>query len=305
MQAKKAISKALNEQRYKIVAVSIIIFLLVLQIFKIRFGMDIIILTLCVFALLKREGKQFIKDWLPPMILFYVYEALRAYAYDVSKLLGIHPIVEPIIWLERKLFFFLDQVPPVKLQYWLRPDLNVPHWYDYVLFFFYAMFFWYWLVIGYVLWTKARKTLFKPYMYGLVAFSIFDVIVYALFPSAPPWYAADHGYFPWISRILWTIKYLPGHSFSVVSTYGRNDFAAFPSHHFAWPFFATLFMMKLYGKKATPLLIVPLMIGFATWYGAEHYVVDSIAGGIVCIITFYIATNFGRIKNKFHHIKLR
>lgn len=294
----KEAMETFERAKYKLIAFGVIIIIILLQIFKIRFGMDFIIITLCIFAIVQREGKQFIIDWGPPIVLFYLYEGLRAYAFDVSKLLGIHPIVQPIITLERKTFFFLDQVPSVKLQRWLRPNLAVAHWYDYVLFFFYIMFFWYWLVIGYILWKKARKTLFKPYMYGLVAFSLIDVVFYALFPSAPPWYAADHGYFPWISRILWTIKYLPSGSFSAVSTYGRNDFAAFPSHHTAWPFYATLFMIKLYGKKALPLLIIPFMIAFATWYGAEHYVVDSISAVFVCLITFFIAINFSKIKVK-------
>lgn len=283
-----------TENRYKIVLIILSVVILILQIFKIQFGMDFIVITLCIFALIKREAVTFVKDWTVPIILFYLYEGLRSRAYDISQHFGISPIVEPLIWLERKVFFFLDDVPSVKLQYWLRPDLNQIHWYDYVLFFFYVMFFWYWLAAGFLIWLKDRKV-FKQYMYGLVAFSIFDVGLYALFPSAPPWWASDRGYFPWISRILWTSDYLPGMGLSVVSTYGRNDFAAFPSHHAAWPFFATLFLVKVFGKKALPLFIVPFMIAFATWYGAEHYVIDSIAAVIVCLITFYIATHWTQI----------
>lgn len=283
--------------RNRLMAIAVIFILTLLQIFKIRFGMDFIVITLALFALFKGEVGKFFKDWSIPIFLFYLYEAARSRAYDLSQALEIKPIVAPIIWLERKVFFFLDDIPPVKLQYWLRPELDSLAWYDPILFFFYVMFFWYWLVIGYIIWIKERK-LFKPYMYGLLGFSFFDTALYAFFPSAPPWWAADHGYIPWISRILWTSNYLPGGGLSAVSTYGRNDFAAFPSHHTAWPFYATLFMIKIFGKKALPLLIVPFTIAFATWYGAEHYIVDSLAAVIVCLITFYIAINFGKIKEK-------
>lgn len=269
----------------------VIIAIIVLNTFKAQFGMDIIIVTLCVFAILRNSGIDFLKDWGVPMALFYLYEATRAKAYTVSQHFGISPIIKPLIWMERKIFFFLDDVPSVKLQHALRPDLAVAHWYDYFLFFFYSMFFWYWLVVGFIIWMRDRK-LFRKYIYGLVAFSLIDVIVYALFPSAPPWYASDEGYLAPISRILWTIDYLPGDGLSFVSTYGRNDFAAFPSHHTAWPFFATLFMIKLFGKKALPLLIIPFVIAFATWYGAEHYVVDSIAAIVVAGTTFYIVNHW-------------
>jgi len=289
------LTKVTSEQKYKLLIITATTVIIILHIFKIQFGMDFIVITLCIYAIIKREAMTFIKDWAIPIFLFYLYEALRSRAYDVSQLLGIKPIVEPLIWMERKLFFFLDEVPSVKLQYWLRPELDTPNWYDYILFFFYVMFFWYWLLAGYIIWIKERK-LFKPYMYGLIAFSFIDVVIYALFPSAPPWYAADHGYIPWISRILWTTKYLPGMGLSVVNTYGRNDFAAFPSHHTAWPFFATLFLIKIFGKKALPLLLIPLLIAFATWYGAEHYIIDSIAAVVVCLITYYIAINFSKIK---------
>jgi len=293
-------TKLMNKSIYtRVVLIFVILIVAVLNVYKIRFGMDFIVLSLAMYALVIKESKQFVKDWWLPISLFYLYEAVRAKAFDwVSTPLGIEPIVKPLIDIERKLFFFLDEVPSVKLQHALHPNEFEAHWYDYILFFFYVMFFWYWLVVGFILWLKKRE-LFKPYMYGLVIFSLVDVVLYAFFPSAPPWYGYRVGFLPEIHRILWSIKYLPSSTLSVVSTYGRNDFAAFPSHHVAWPFFATLFMVKLYGKKALPLFIVPLAIAFATWYGAEHYVIDSIAGMLVATISFYIAINWTKIKAKF------
>lgn len=273
-----------------------------INIFIWRFGMDFIILTFAAIAIVyasyskkTKEVKQFAKDWAPPILLFYLYEKLRAYAYKYVAIPLDRPvIIKPLIDLERKLFFFLDEVPSVKLQLGLRPEKGIANWYDSFLFFFYVMFFWYWLLAGFILWVKNRK-LFRPYMYGLVTFSLIDVVVYALFPSSPPWYAADHGFIPQIYRILWEVPLLPSNGVSIVSTYGVNDFAAFPSHHAAWPFYATLFLHKHYGRKAIPLYLVPLTIAFATWYGAEHYVIDSLAGFLVAFITFVIATNWQKI----------
>jgi hypothetical protein len=293
----------LHNPRYrKVFLILVIVLLVFVNIFKRAFGMDFIILTLAIFALVYGESWKFVKDWLPPMCLFYLYEGVRAYAVNVHEALNLSPIVEPLIWLERKLFFFLDEVPSVKLQYALRHDLYVASWYDYILFFFYSTFFWYWLAAGFIIWVK-RRELFKPYAYGLAFFSLFDVLIYMFFPSAPPWWASDNGYIPEIHRILWHNDYLPSKSMSVVSTYGRNDFAAFPSHHVAWPFYATLFLVYIFGKKALPLFIVPIMIAFATWYGAEHYVIDSLAGCFVASVTFLIAINYKDLLKKVSGVK--
>lgn len=291
---KKTENKLRNPNTRRVLMMFFVLFMLVLNIFKSSFGMDFIILTLAILALFKGESWDFVKDWFPPMALFYLYEALRGQSIHIHSAFGIEPIVEPLIKLESKLFFFLDDIPSVELQKLLREDLWIASWYDYVLFFFYSMFFWFWLATGFLVWVKKRE-LFKPYAYGLAAFSLIDVVIYAVFPSAPPWWASDHGYLPEIRRILWHNDYLPSNSLSLVSTYGRNDFAAFPSHHTAWPFYASLFLINLYGKKAIPTLLIPGLIAFATWYGAEHYVIDSLAGILVAGLTYVIAVNWKKI----------
>jgi hypothetical protein len=282
--------------------IGVIIYALVLILINIwiyRFSTDLIVISLIIAAFILGRSKQFVKDWTIPIFLFFVYEQTRAQASNFSLKLGFHLFNKELIWLESKIFFFLDEIPPVAIQQWLRPDLNVLHWYDYVLFFFYIMFFWYWFAIGFVIWTKSRD-LFKKYIYGLVGFSLFDVLIYFVLPTAPPWWAAQNGDITYIERILWTSSYLPSDAIQYVHTYGVNDFAAVPSHHVAWPFFATLFLIKIYGKKAWPLMIIPIIIAFATWYGAEHYVIDSIAGVIIALIAYWIVMNKKKISNSLH-----
>lgn len=271
-----------------------------LNMFVTKFGMDFAFIILFVIALLMSQSGPFLRAWFPPMCLFYIYEALRGAAYShVARPLGIEPITQPLIWAELKLFFFLDEVPTVKLQHWLRPNALKPaadaaNWYDYVLFFCYSMFYCYWVVVGFILWIK-RRQLFSRYMYGLVGFSLFDVIVYAFLPTSPPWAAGLDGSIPPVARVLWTIPLLPSDTLSFVSTYGHNDFAAFPSHHAAWPFFSCLFMVKAFGKKAMFTFLIPLSVAFATWYGAEHYVIDSLAGFAVAGIAYVFAIHGGTI----------
>lgn len=277
-------------ERQRILALILIFTIILLNIFGIRFGFDLIIISLAVFALIKGESNQFVKDWWLPIALFFLYEFLRGHAFAWGNAwFGFEPVYQGLIDLEAKLFSFMDKIPPVWLQQTLRPDLAVLHWYDYILFFFYVSFFWYWLAVGFIIWSKKRRW-FKPYMYGLVGFSLVACILYFFLPTAPPWAASEIGLLPYLERILWTSNYLPSNTLEFVSTYGRNDYAALPSLHTAWPTFASLFMIKSFGKKMLPLLLVPLTIAFATWYGAEHYVIDSIFGVIFAGVTFLIVT---------------
>ena len=134
------------------------------------------------------------------------------------------------------------------------------------------------------------------YIYGLVGFSLFDTLIYIFFPSAPPWYAAQVGLLPPLQRVMLIHDYFSSKYLGFVSTYGNNDFAAWPSHHAAWPFFAFLFLVGVFGKKALPFVVVPLVIAFATWYGAEHYVIDSLAGFTIAGITYWIVMKVGKKK---------
>ncbi|MCA9383791.1 phosphatase PAP2 family protein [Candidatus Dojkabacteria bacterium] len=280
----------IQRNRQRALAITMIIVIIFLNIFGVRFGFDLILVTFGIFTLFRGESSTFVKDWWKPIVLFFTYEFLRGRAYRWGHaLFGFEPIYQGLITFEEKVFFFMDQIPPVFLQQTLRPDISVIHWYDYVLFFFYTSFFWYWLAIAFAIWMK-RRHLFNKYMYGLVGFSIFSCFIFFFLPSAPPWAASQNGLIEPLERILWTSQYLPSQGLNIVSTYGQNDFAAMPSHHAAWPFFATLFLIKAFGKKFIPFMLVPLTIAFATWYGAEHYVVDSLVGFAIATSAFLIVT---------------
>ncbi|MCA9381528.1 phosphatase PAP2 family protein [Candidatus Dojkabacteria bacterium] len=271
--------------------------LLYINIFSISFGVDLIIVTLLFIALLLREPVQFLKDWFPPVAAFYLYEFLRGNAENIAFSLNFHLQIQSIIDLEKTIFFFLDNVPSVVLQQTLSPDVHVTAWYDYILFFFYSSFFWFWLGAAFVIWVYKRKY-FKRYMWGLVGFSLVGVLVFILIPTAPPWYAAGQGHLPDLQRILWINDYLPSNYATIVNAYGRNDFAAIPSFHVAWPLFASLYLVKLFGKKLIPIFIFPALVAFATWYGAEHYVIDSVVGAGFAITGFYISYNWESVSKR-------
>lgn len=281
-----------------IALVFICIAILFVNFFVYRFAMDMIIVVLIVLAIMFKKEKEFFKEWSIPIILFYIYEFFRGRAYDIAQWLNRPLLNEVLVATEKKLFTIGGDIPTVFLQYSLSnaPSGNfLPNWYDYILFFFYMSFFWFWLVAGFVIWRKSRD-MFMRYIYGLVGFSLFDTLIYIFFPSAPPWYAAQVGILSPLQRIMLIHDYFSSKYVSLVSTYGNNDFAAWPSHHAAWPFFTCLFLVGVFGKKALPFFIIPLIIVFATWYGAEHYIIDSLAGFAIAGITYWIVMRVGKKK---------
>src|SRR5690606_27467631 len=152
---------------------------------------------------------------------FYLYELLRGYADNFALARGYEIASQSLISLEQTVFFFLDNIPTVILQNNLNTGGAFTLALNAVLFFFYNAFFWYWMTVGYLIWWKKREY-FRPFIYGLVLFSLLDVIIYAFYPTAPPWYAAQKGQIPFVERVLWIGQHLPSDSLSYVNTYGKN-----------------------------------------------------------------------------------
>lgn len=285
---------------YRLGIFSIISGILIINLFFYSFAFDAIVVTLGLFAIILKKEKEFLLDWTPPLFLFYIYELLRSSANHLAQYFS-RPILDQVLidW-ESKLFTISDQIPTVFLQYRYSNPITenfIPTNLEYFLFLFYTSFFWFWLVVGFVLWKKERRV-FKKYIYGLIGFSIFSTFIYFLYPSAPPWFASQEGLLPEIKRTMYSYNYLNTNGVNLLKTYGGNDFAAFPSHHAAWPFFAWLFLVKYYGKKMLPLIIFPAITIFATWYGAEHYIIDSIAGIVLAGLVFvFLHINWNRNLN--------
>ncbi|MCA9380975.1 phosphatase PAP2 family protein [Candidatus Dojkabacteria bacterium] len=281
--------EALTPRQFRLLLAAITIFILFIDYgLGFTYGMNTIILIVCAMALVLRRGKQLFADWIPALLVFYFYEFSRAHAFDIATALHRPLIIDGLFKLEQSIFGFL---PNIKLQEVIHPVITNPTLFDYVMFVFYGGFFWMWAVMGYYFWLKGRG-LYKKYMYGLIGFSLVAVLVFILFPTAPPWYASDLGLIPHVDRIIWEFQYFGTVAFDNVQNIGRNDFAALPSLHTGWTFYMALFFTKVNKWKGAWMFIVPAGVAFATWYGAEHYVVDSIVGALFAITAFAIVNDF-------------
>lgn len=293
--------KAFYKKHQVAIVISFIIAVIIfMNLFVYRFATDMIVIVLIILSLVMKKEKEFFRDWSLPIVLLYVYEFVRGKAYVIAGYFNRPLLTDTFVNVEEKLFSINGKIPTVFLQYSLSDgysgDFN-PNWYDIVLFLFYTSFFWFWLVVGFFIWRKSGD-LFKRYMAGLIGFSLIDNLVYIWFPSAPPWYASKIGLLPPLQRLMLNYDFFKAKYTTLVDAYGNNDFAAFPSHHAAWAFYAALFVVGVFGKKWLPIFIVPLLIAFATWYGAEHYVIDSLAGIMVATVAYIVVMNIKRSKNE-------
>ncbi|NMC08829.1 hypothetical protein GYA44_00675 [Candidatus Microgenomates bacterium] len=284
--------KFLKRYYRTVILISLIVFVIASNFFIYRFASDAIVILLIIVAIIFKKEREFFREWSIPILLFYFYEYIRGRGYILAEFFGRPLLTDWLVNLENRIFDIGGDIPNVFLQYNLstvQSGVFSPNWYDYVLFFFYISFFWFWLGVGCVIWVKRRK-MFNRYIYGLIGLSLVSSLIYILYPSAPPWYASELGILPPLQRLMLSYDFFSTKYFAIVSTYESNYFAAFPSLHAGWPMYASLFAIGVFGKKAIPLLIVPLVIAFATWYGAEHYIIDSIFGFLLAGIAYVVAT---------------
>ena len=160
---------------------------------------------------------------------------------------------------------------------------------------------------SYLLWVPGPMAFALFLMFkdkdGVLAFAslylltnVIGIIIYYLFPAAPPWYFLEYGnvldtsimgseaYLSEFDRITGTTI------FNSIYAKGGNVFGAIPSLHSAYPLIGFL-MARRRGHKGFMIFFVLMAIG--TWIGAvyswHHYVIDVLLGILCAVIAYRIA----------------
>ncbi|MEV7395882.1 phosphatase PAP2 family protein [Aeromicrobium sp. NPDC092404] len=155
-----------------------------------------------------------------------------------------------------------------------------PRWYDAILTTVYFTHFVAGLTIAVVLWLRSREA-WIPWMRRYLVINFSALVVYILYPMAPPWLASKEGYIagdvPRLTGRGWDDLGLGG--FHVVLAKVGNPVAAMPSLHGG---LAMLIVLYAITRLSSPwrwlLLTYPLLMGLALVYSGEHYVIDIVAG---------------------------
>lgn len=140
------------------------------------------------------------------------------------------------------------------------------------------------LAFATVLFFKNKKAFFQ---FSLTFFliNVFGFIGYYIYPAAPPWYVAQHG-FEFISTTPGDTagfhrfdSFFGVEIFAGIYAKSSNVFAAMPSMHAAFLMIVLFFGLKL-RMKAWNLLFAIVMVGiwFGAVYSGHHYILDVLAG---------------------------
>lgn len=247
---------------------------------------SISLMALLVFAvfLWRARGRAFLLNFAPFVLLLATYESLRGMA-DTLGLASLH-ITDLIAW-ERTLFG--GNIPSYVVQQALteRPYTGIV---DILANTLYMSHFIVPVVVAVLLWQYHRSR-YWPFLLGLTFLSYSGFLTYVFFPAAPPWWATYYGYLPDQPVYL---------THSVISAEnilaGANPVAAMPSLHTAYPMYVSLFCVFVWGRKALPIILLPIGVAFSSLYLGHHYVVDILAGVVYALVSLGVAVWLSRTK---------
>lgn len=248
---------------------------------------DRIAVLLLAGAIIVGQGKAFVRDWGPFLLLFFGYELMRGVADNMTDLgsytAGDHGqiLVQSLVDGDKLLFF--GHVPTI----WLQDRLYTPgvtHWYDTGAALIYLLHFVLPLAFGFALWLRDRA-MFRRFTLMLLAMSYGAFAFFLLVPAAPPWLAAEWGFIDNVDRPSGQAykTFLPDRwqnydTFKLWTKASPNPVAALPSLHAAFPWLVLLVAVSTF--RWWGLLLVPYNAGlwFAVVYLSQHWVVDILAG---------------------------
>jgi membrane-associated phospholipid phosphatase len=113
------------------------------------------------------------------------------------------------------------------------------------------------------------------------------LVIYILYPMAPPWLASKEGYIhehnPRLTGRGWEDLGLGG--FHILLAKVGNPVAAMPSLHGGLAMLVALYAItRLRSPWRWLLVAYPLLMGVALVYAGEHYVIDILAGWLLAAV---------------------
>jgi hypothetical protein len=241
---------------------------------------------------------RFVRDWLPWLVALVVYGTVRGLTDNYGFTPHVAWPVHADEWLARHLWDG-ETIPSVTLQhrYCGEPCLQHGplHWWDYVASAAYTSHFLAGLTIGGVLWIRNRVEWLR-WIRRYVTISFLALIGYLVFPMAPPWLAADDGLVPSLARISGRAStHLDVHRTALFFSGTANPTAAMPSLHCGFTFLIAFYgITRLSSPLRWLLLLYPVAMALTLVYSAEHYLVDTIMGGVIAALAMAIGALWDR-----------
>jgi membrane-associated phospholipid phosphatase len=239
---------------------------------------DYLLFLLIPVALLSGRFLGFVRDWVPFVVIFLGWEAMRG----VAPKTGFAPHVADLAHAETALFG--GHLPTAVLQQALNvgPLGRVLSYAATVVYFCHFVFP---LAVGMVLWLTDRVQ-FVRFTTALMGMALVAFVIFLLVPTAPPWYAEQHGVISGFQKIIGTT--LPSSVSPYYQGLNPNPVAAFPSLHAAFPFLGFLALLRIYPRAAWSAFAWCIAVWFSVVFLGEHYVVDVIGGVILAGLSWLV-----------------
>jgi membrane-associated phospholipid phosphatase len=239
---------------------------------------DYLLFVLIPVALLSGRFLGFLRDWVPFIVIFLGWEAMRG----VAPKTGFTPHVSDLAHIETALFF--GHVPTAVLQQTLNVGTlgRVLAYAGTVVYFCHFVFP---LAVGMVLWLVDRVQ-FVRFTTALMGMALVAFVIFLLVPTAPPWYAEQHGVISGFTKIIGTT--LPSSVSPYYTSLNPNPVAAFPSLHAAFPFLGFLALLRVYPRAAWLAFAWCIAVWFSVVFLGEHYVVDVIGGVVLAALSWWL-----------------
>ena len=225
----------------------------------------------------KTDQQLFLKQWVPFIVILLSYEALQGTTgstISLKNIVNLYPI--------DKMFWSINVTGTVQRMFYSQAMTDV-------MLVFYSLHFYLVILASVVLWLF-RRTLFTRYVIAITITSYVSLMIFAIYPTAPPWFSnvalnlasassnSVHAAPPILSQIA-----------SLSNLIEADKFAAFPSLHAAYVTLFAAYMVKF--RKKLIVLMIPLEFGvlFATLYLGQHYLIDLVAGVSLALTSVYLA----------------
>ncbi len=257
---------------------------------------DRYILVLLIGSIFIHKAFKFLHDFLPFLFVILGYDFLRGFADDLN----------PKIHLLGRANLIGGYIPTVQLQHLLYTP-GFLHWYDYTMSFLYLLHFAVPLALAFVLWLYHKKGFFE-FTIGLSLISYAALLLYLIYPTAPPWLAAQQGFIPPVTKILNVVLWRLPEQYHFPTFYnliGSNLVAAVPSMHAGYSFLVALYAVRYFKKWG--LIFIPyfVLMWFTIVYLGEHYVIDIILAAIIDLAAFWLSIQIVRNYKKWWETGIR
>jgi membrane-associated phospholipid phosphatase len=223
-------------------------------------------------------------DWFP----LYLALALYAIPWALVSHTGFRAHVYPQLFVDRLILGNRGGTDILQSALW-RGSVR---WIDYAAWLVYTSHFFVTIVVCAILWMTSHAD-FLRYRRRVVSTWLTALVVYAVYPTVPPWMAAEQGYLPRLTRIIPRVIHVVATGDAVptssqiaahahVASDDRmaiyNPVAAVPSMHSALPALLALYSWNRWPKLRPLVVAYTVAMGFALVYAGEHFVFDVLAG---------------------------